>query len=335
MRWIADDAFRNCTRLRGSLTIPNCINEIGNYAFYGCTGFDGALSLGDITRIKDCTFANCSHFTGELVIPNSVSSIGVSAFEGCSGFTGTLTIPNSIEVITHDLFNSCTGFTGLNIPNSVTDIKEFAFYGCAGLAGNLTIPNSVVNIKSKAFKNCVNLTGSLTIGSSVGSIESEAFKNCGFTGEVTIRALTPPRLIDSGESQFDGVPATTLKVLFPSGAAYNASDWTNHFTNIDENRTLVIDDLVYDVKTNNKFEVVAHANGSSATGGVTIPATIESIGANAISDCPNLIVVNMKPVTPPTLEGDEFEYDFRGVSGMFIIRVETDNGVATKRVVVM
>ena len=268
VRWIADDAFRNCTRLRGSLTIPNCINEIGNYAFYGCTGFDGTLSLGDCPRIK-----------------------------------------------------------------------EFAFYGCAGLAGNLTIPNSVVNIKSKAFKNCVNLTGSLTIGSSVGSIESEAFKNCGFTGEVTIQALTPPRLIDGGESQFDGVPATTLKVLFSSGAAYNASDWTNHFTIIDENRTLVIDDLVYDVKTNNKFEVVAHANGSSATGGVTIPSqvvwfgvsydvtsigddcmkdsnisditipsSITSIGANAFKNCQNLTNnhIMVQATNPPTLGSNAF-----------------------------
>lgn len=434
VKWIADDAFRGCTRLRGSLTIPNSINDIGNYAFYGCTGFDGTLSLGDVTRIKDCAFANCSHFTGELVIPNTVTTIGVSAFQGCSGFTGltlpnslteisakafadcsgftgsltipntvttigqmafcqcsgftgtltipnavttigymafghctgftgtltlpnsiaeigagafmlclgftgTLTIPNTVEVISHDAFSGCAGFTGLNIPNSVTDIQDFAFYGCSGLVGNLTIPNSVVNIKSKAFKNCANLSGSLIIGSSVVSIDDEAFKNCGFTGEVKIQALTPPQLVDGGNSQFGGVPTTTLNVIFPSGAAYTASDWHNHFTNIVEGRTLVIDDLVYDVKANNKFEVVSHVNGSSAMGGVTIPSmvvwfgvsydvtsigdncmkdsniseitipsSITSIGANAFKNCQNLTnnQVMVQATNPPTLGSNAF-----------------------------
>ena len=116
-----------------SITIPNSVTSIGDYAFSNCTGL-----------------------TGTLTIPNSVTSIGYGAFSGCTGLT-TLTIPNSVTSIESSTFFGCTGLTTLTIPSSVTSIGGSAFLGCTGLT-TLTIPSSVTSIGENAFGGCTGLT---------------------------------------------------------------------------------------------------------------------------------------------------------------------------------
>ena len=101
-----------------------------------------------VTSIGAYAFQGCSGFTGSLTIPNSLTLIGYNAFEGCSGFTGSLTIPNSVTSIGNYAFYGCSSFTGsLTIPNSVTSIGDCAFKNCSGFTGSLTIPNSVTSIE--------------------------------------------------------------------------------------------------------------------------------------------------------------------------------------------
>ena len=87
------------------INISNKITNIGNYAFYGCSG---------LTSIN---------------IPNSVTKIGYGAFRGCSGLT-SINIPNSVTTINKAAFQDCSGLTSINIPNSVTKIGYGAFWGC-------------------------------------------------------------------------------------------------------------------------------------------------------------------------------------------------------------
>ena len=108
-----------------SITIPNSVTSIGNYAFYCCR------SLTSIT------------------IPNSVTSIGGAAFYSCSGLT-SITIPNSVTSIGDEAFCHCTQLTSITIPNSVTSIGASAFCNCSGLT-SITIPNSVTSIGDYAF----------------------------------------------------------------------------------------------------------------------------------------------------------------------------------------
>ena len=108
----------------GSITIPNSITSIGNYAFYGCT------SLTSVT------------------IGNSVTSIGYAAFYGCTSLT-SVTIGNSVSSIGDSAFSGCRNLTNITIPNSVTSIGDWAFAG-TGLT-NITIPNSVTSIGGNAF----------------------------------------------------------------------------------------------------------------------------------------------------------------------------------------
>ena len=131
-----------------SITIPNSVTSIGDYAFLKATA---------LTSIS---------------IPNSVTSIGVAAF----AFTSptSITIPNSVTTISESAFSHTTSLTSISIPNSVTSIGDYAFQG-SGLP-SITIPNSVISIGNGAFYGATSLT-SITIPNSVTSIGNNAFYN--------------------------------------------------------------------------------------------------------------------------------------------------------------
>ena len=130
---IYKNAFRYCAtkHLIKKIVIPNCVTNIGDYAFYECS------SLSSIT------------------IPNCVTSIGDYAFYGCSSLS-SITIPDSVTSIGDYAFYECSSLSSITIPNRVTSIGNRAFYGCIGLE-NITIPDSVTSIGYSAFYNCVSL----------------------------------------------------------------------------------------------------------------------------------------------------------------------------------
>lgn len=114
---IADKAFSRCS-LR-SVTIPESVTTIGEYAFDNCSGLT-CVNITDLAAWCKISFGSDSsnplryahhlYMDGEeitnLVIPEGVTTIGDYAFRGCSGLTS------------------------VTIPESVTRIGDTAFYGC-------------------------------------------------------------------------------------------------------------------------------------------------------------------------------------------------------------
>lgn len=180
---IGSYAFDNCSRLTGSLVIPNTVTSVGNGAFRGCSGFRGTLTLSNsLTYIGGGAFSGCSSFKGDLVIPNTVLYMDSYAFSGCSGFDGSLTLSNSLTSIPYAAFSGCSGFKGdLVIPNSVEYIEAYAFEGCSGFSGSLIIGNSVAFIGGDyghVFSGCSGFK-SVTIPRSLVSIMGHRnFYNC-------------------------------------------------------------------------------------------------------------------------------------------------------------
>ena len=244
-------AFYNCSGLRGELKIPSGITSIGGSAFWGCSGFTGELTLpSGITSIEAGTFSGCSGFTGELNLPSGITSIGGSAFSGCSGFTGELTLPPSITSIEAGTFSGCSGFTGeLNLPSGITSIGGSAFSGCSGFTGELRIPLGVTSIEDRTFYGCNGLKG-LVIPPSVTSIGGWAFYECsGLRGKLKL----PLGLISIGHSAFEGCGGFTGELNIPSGI------------------------------TSIKARVFGDCSGF--TGGLNLPSSITSIGESAFSGC--------------------------------------------------
>ena len=148
-----DGAFNGCTSLT-SVTIPDSVTNIGNYAFNGCTSLTSVTIPNSVTSIGDSAFSSCTSLTS-VTIPYNVTSIGNSAFEYCTSLT-SVTIPNNVTNIGYRSFYDCKSLTSITIGNSVTSIGNSAFEYCTSLT-SVTIPNSVTSIGDYTFSDCSNL----------------------------------------------------------------------------------------------------------------------------------------------------------------------------------
>ena len=149
-------------------------NEIGKFAFKGCSGLTSLTLPANIKWIGESAFSGCSELTS-LTLPDGVEKIGQSAFYHCSGLT-SLTLPSSITTISENAFSGCSGLTSLTLPDGVTEIGDFAFKGCSGLT-SLTLPDGVTEIGWCVFSGCSGLT-SLTLPDGVTEICASAFSGC-------------------------------------------------------------------------------------------------------------------------------------------------------------
>lgn len=130
------------------VNIPNTVNRIGFYAFWGCSGLT------------------------EMTIPDSVTVIDVAAFYGCSNLT-SIKLSNNIDYIASSTFYECTSLEEITIPNGVTVIDEDAFYGCSSLK-EVIIPSGVTTIWFAALGGCSSLT-TVYLPHSIESLTADVF----------------------------------------------------------------------------------------------------------------------------------------------------------------
>ena len=151
---------KNVTKIAGSalqstkyktISMPDTITEIGDYAFYYC---------GQLTTIT---------------LSSGLTSIGEAAFEGCS-LLGNVTLPKGLTAIGNNAFYYCEAIEEIAIPEGVTTIGAYAFCGCSSLT-SVSIPTSIRTIGESAFKDCTGLT-SIELGANVQSIGQGFLEGC-------------------------------------------------------------------------------------------------------------------------------------------------------------
>ena len=209
----AHDLYKDANTKITNLDIPNSVNDISDYAFFGCTSITNVSIPSSVKTIGENTFQECTELSS-IVLPNSVVSIGNSAFYGCSVLK-SIEMSKSLQRIGDFAFFNCGNLESITIPNTVIDIGEGVFGACENLKsiivdkGNTVydsrdncnaiiktssntlvagcnytvIPNSVTAIGNSAFYSLT--LPSFSLPNSIKSIGDQAFIGCGFT-ELTI-----------------------------------------------------------------------------------------------------------------------------------------------------
>lgn len=75
-----------CCKSLTSVTIPNSVTTIGEYAFSGCSALTSVTIPNSVTTIDRAAFEDCTDLQ-KVYIGNSVKAIGEYAFKYCTSIT--------------------------------------------------------------------------------------------------------------------------------------------------------------------------------------------------------------------------------------------------------
>jgi len=81
---IEKGAFKNCSKLSGTISLTKNVKVVGDSAFYGCKNIKKVVFGSNVTQIGKNSFYNCSKLSTIQFKTGSVKKIGKNAFKGIS-----------------------------------------------------------------------------------------------------------------------------------------------------------------------------------------------------------------------------------------------------------
>ena len=312
-----------CASGKTSVSIPESVTEIGDFAFTGCRNLTEITIPESVITIYGGAFLDCSSLTSIHLSSgityferdgingcSSLSSITVSAGSEyyasedgvlynndktrlicCPAGKTSVSVPVSVNTIAYAAFADCVNLTEISLPASVTTIEGEAFRGCSGLV-SFVIPNGVQLIEYNTFCNCSSLT-SLTIPASVTFIDADT----------ALYGNSENLVIYCVEGSYAETYAieNNINYAYISEEVPDTSDYT--FEVIDENTceitgytgsdtVLVLQQLSPDGLTVTAIGDRAFASSGSLTS-VTIPDGVTSIGTEAFYYCTGLTSITI------------------------------------------
>lgn len=200
-------AFKGCTSLK-KVSLPDQMISIGKSAFEGCTSLQEVSLPNQITSIGESAFKDCTSLS-EAILPQGITELPMNIFNGCQNLQ-KVTIPDDVTKIWDNVFYECHSLEGIVLPDGLTQIGPGAFYNCKSLK-EINLPEGITNISSQTFKFCRNLE-KVTISGKVLKIMDEAFMTC-----TNLKDIILPDSVETIEVfAFRGC-SSLEKITIPSG----------------------------------------------------------------------------------------------------------------------
>ncbi|MBO4740730.1 MAG: leucine-rich repeat domain-containing protein [Bacteroidales bacterium] len=215
------------SRLVTSLTIPNNVQQIKNYAFVNCQTLTSVVFGDSVKRIGDYVFYGCSSIAS-LTFDTLLRAVGSRSFQSCTSLT-TITIPKSLDTLGGDAFYSCSGIRSTYYTGTLEDWCRIIFMNRYSnpmvysrnlyinnriLSGSLVIPPNITKVGSYPFENCNAIT-SVVMHDSISFIGSSAFENCTNIASVTF----PDSIFFVGASAFQNC-LSMVPARFPTKISF-------------------------------------------------------------------------------------------------------------------
>ena len=209
---IPEWAFQSKGNLK-SVTLPNSVRKIGQYAFCYNNNTLEAVDLPEgVRQIGNYAFGY-DYQLQEINIPGSVEEIGQNVFLGCDclmKFTGPYAsadgrclildgvllsfarsgleypveyvIPEGVKTLSDRVFQNCYQFTSVTLPASVEVVGTAVFASCGNLAsfqGKFASEDGRFLVKDGAIvASALSGVSELVIPGNVETIEKQAFAQC-------------------------------------------------------------------------------------------------------------------------------------------------------------
>ena len=168
---IGEFAFYGCLEIEKVILHEN-VNSIGQFAFYGCEHLETIENLEHVSLIGSGAFS-CCYALKEFKLSKKITILNKSTFYRCRSLQ-SITIPEFVSTIDRGAFGFCHLLSEVNFNNRLKTIGETAFEGCNSLT-HVDLPDSVQKIGKKAFYNCVNLK-ELNLSINLKEVEMAAFE---------------------------------------------------------------------------------------------------------------------------------------------------------------
>ena len=222
---IGSDAFRQCSSLGSSISLPSSLEIIGASAFYNCTSLTGNLTIpAGVETIEASTFYYCSNLSS-VTIGENVRSIGSSAFRYCGA--SEVTISQSVTNISNYAFADMDNLSDLYFnarnANNLTSTSHVFRSSGADSGIEVTFGSSVTRVPAYLFygssTSYAPRVETVTLSTSITTLGNNAFYNNIYISEININSRSLSNLTASSNVFYNAgneTNSTGITVTFGS-----------------------------------------------------------------------------------------------------------------------